>query len=303
MKKLAFIIHGKYAAKQQLENEILQTFGEGYKPRLLYTMDNGHGIELSRQAVLQGNRYIICVGGDGSLNECVNGIMLSGVAEKEEVVLGLLPRGTGNDFLKTIKTPAALSGLKALIDTNSFKPIDLGFATYTNLQAKPESRYYINITDVGMGGVAVEKLTRTTKALGALFAYQYSIITSLIGYKKPQIDVQADSFTKSGKMMNLFVANGNWLGNGLCVSPEGSLNDGLLNIVAIGDVSILDYLKHLPGIRKGNKIIHPEVHYYTARELTISSPLGPLPIDMDGEFIGHSPLKVKVLPRALNFLA
>lgn len=302
MKKVAFIIHGKLRSKEKLQQEVLQHFSERYKVQFLITRHAGHSMQLAKQAVLEGYSYIICCGGDGSLNECANGIMQSGLADKEEIKLGLLPNGSGNDFIKTIKSASTVAELKKAIENNKSKRIDLGLARFTSTDGKDTSRYYINITDVGMGGVAVERLNRTTKIFGTMAAYQYAIVTSLIGYEKHPIIVTSESFTCEGKMMNFFAANGSWLGSGLGVSPDSSLDDGLLNAVAIGDVSILDYLKYLPDIRKGKKITHPQVNYYTCKELHIQSSAGPLPIDMDGEFVGYSPMKVKVVPAAINFI-
>ncbi|MFN8287792.1 MAG: diacylglycerol kinase family protein [Chitinophagales bacterium] len=302
MKKVAFIIHGKLRTKEKLQQQILQHFSEGYKVQFLITQQPGHSISLAKQAALDGYTYIICCGGDGSLNECANGIMQSGLADKEEIKLGLLPGGSGNDFIKTIKSASTVQELKNTIEHNKSKRIDLGLARFTSTDGKDTSRYFINITDVGMGGVAVERLNRTTKMFGAMAAYQYAIVTSLISYKKHPITVTGDTFTCQGRMMNFFAANGAWLGSGLGVSPDSSLDDGLLNAIAIGDVSVMDYLKYLPDIRKGKKIIHPEVHYHTCKELTIQSSVGPLPIDMDGEFVGYSPMKVKVIPAAINFI-
>lgn len=257
-------------------------------------------MELTENAARQGASFIICCGGDGSLNESVNGLMK---ASRNDVKLGILPFGTGNDFVKTARPPTDLRGLKHLIDQNLSHWIDLGFAEFHSLDGKPASRYFINISDVGIGGVVAEKLSRSKKRLGSFLTYQCGIVSSLATYKKQQVQVIADSFHYRGKVMNLIVANGRWFGSGLGVAPDAELSDGLLDVVVLGNLGLPDYIKYQPAVRRCEKISNAEVRYYRAKEISIGSSVEELPVDMDGEFIGYSPIKIRVVPKALQFLA
>ena len=306
MKKVAFIFHGKVKGRDKLFAEIKNIFGAGYILEQLVTERANHGLELSYQAAKNGATHIICVGGDGSLNEVANGIMKAKaelpVSGQSDIYIGLLPKGTGNDFAKTIKVNFDITALKEFIDKDSYCEIDLGLTEYTNHENARATRYFINITDVGIGGSISQRLVNSSKILGPTLTYQKAIITELLLYKNQPLKVKADSFNHEGKVMNFIVANGKYFGAGLGIAPDAEPADGLFAIVILGGISIFDYLKNLGSVRKCKKIEHPEVQYLSASEVYIESSAGPLPIDMDGEFIGYSPMRVTIVPKALKFL-
>ncbi len=303
MKKTAFVIHGKVRDKQHIINEIESTFSDNYKIEVFTSEYSGHAIELSCSAAEQGFNYIICIGGDGSLNEIVNGVMRAKNRNKElDIKVGVLPYGTGNDFIKTIKSPHTLSGIKELIDSNSFKEIDLGIAQYKDLKGSDRSRYFINITDIGIGGVVVQNLGKYSKALGANFTYMRAIINTLLTYRNQPVKAIADEFTFEGKVKNFVVANGKYFGSGIGIAPDAEVDDGKFAIVILSEVSLIDFLKFSITFKKCEKIEHPQIIYKSAKEITVESLSIPQPIDMDGEFIGYSPMKIKILPKVLDFL-
>ena len=169
--------------------------------------------------------------------------------------------------------------------------------------ANLQSGYFINITDLGIGGVISRKLAGSRKLLGATLTYQAVIIsTAFIGYKHQLIKAKADKFEYAGKIMNFIVANGKYFGSGLGIAPDAKPDDGLFSIVIVGDVSLWDYLMNLSTIRKCLKVKHPKLQYFDAEEICIKSE-SLLPIDMDGEFIGYSPLKINIIHNVLTFIA
>jgi diacylglycerol kinase family enzyme len=136
MSKISFILHGKHRNNATLVTGIRKAFGNTYQIVFFYTEYSGHAIELAKQAALQDSDYIISTGGDGTLNEVANGIMLSG---NKEVKVGLLPYGTGNDFAKTIGVSNKTEELKQLIVSGSIKEIDLGLVQFKNKEGKEDS--------------------------------------------------------------------------------------------------------------------------------------------------------------------
>lgn len=302
-KKIAFILHGKISNRQQLMNEVYSVFNDDNEVSFFTTEHQGHSTELAAKAAGHGFRYIICVGGDGSLNEVANGIMQAKSAQPNlDIRLGIIPHGTGNDFVRTTHSPSDCLGLKKLIDVDSYKEIDLGFVQFKNPQGIDSSRYFINITDIGMGGVAAEKLNRFSKALGPAITYQAAILSTLISYRLQPIKAVADSFSFEGKVMNLIIANGKYFGSGMGVAPDAEVNDAKFSIVIVGEISLFDYFRHIGTIKQCKKIEHPQVSYKTASEITIDSLAAPQAIDMDGEFIGYSPMHLKVVPKAIRFI-
>jgi len=297
MSKISFILHGKLKGSK-LVSHIQNTFSNLYEVVFYFTEFSGHASELARHASLSNSTYIISTGGDGTLNEVVNGVMLSG---NKEVKVGLLPYGTGNDFAKTIRVSQNIQELKKLIESNSVSEIDLGFVNYKNTQAQNIARYFINITDVGIGGSIAVKLFGSSKWMGAFLTFQKAIVTTFFTYKHQPVKISADSFSYEGKILSCIVANGKYFGGGMGIAPAAVPNDGFLEIVLASEISLWDYLRHFGKIRACQKINHPHVSYHQAKEILIESPLN-LPIDMDGEFAGYTSMKISVAPKAIQFI-
>ncbi|MDB5282766.1 MAG: diacylglycerol kinase catalytic region [Bacteroidota bacterium] len=305
MKKVVFVFHGKVKRRDKLFAQIQSVFGSGYGLEQCVTEKPDHALELAYLAVKNGATHIICVGGDGSLNEIANGVMKARAEgfEKNDLRIGLLPHGTGNDFARTIHVTPDITSLKQLVDKDSLINVDLGLVNYNNREQVNALRYFINITDVGIGGAIAQRLVNSSKIFGPTVTYQKAIITSLLSYSNQPVKVVADSFSHQGKVMNFIVANGKYFGAGLGIAPSANATDGKFAIVVLGEISIWDYLKNLGSVKKCIELDHPEVKYLEATEIKIESSAGPLPIDMDGEFIGYSPMQISMVPGALRFLA
>lgn len=299
MKRIAFIIHGRIAVNLKLIRNIEDVLN-GYEYKFFVTKHSNHATELTKQAIADGYNYIICVGGDGSLNEVVNGIMRTPKGDKE-VYIGLLPYGTGNDFAKTLHISQRVEDLKKCIDKHSYKAIDCGHVGYTEGDNSKGSRFFINITDVGLGGIAAERINGYPRWLPAVVAYQLAIVSTLFTYKKKKMQAEADTFKYYGTAMNIIVANGKYFGSGLGIAPHAEPNDGKLAVVLAANISLWDYLINIGTVRKCEKVNHEQMHYYTANKITVSGEV-PMAIDMDGEFIGYSPMHINIVPGVLNFL-
>lgn len=297
MKKICFVFHGKFKGSKQVA-DIKQVFATGYDVQFVYTEYAGHAVELAKQAAESNADYVIAAGGDGTTNEVANGIMLS---SKRQVKMGLLPYGTGNDFAKTVHVTNNVQTLKKMIETNGVKQIDLGKLNYKNEQGADAQSYFINITDVGLGGYIARKIAGSSKRLGAFVTFQKAIVSTFLTYKHMQVKAVADGFTYQGRVLSYIVANGKFFGAGLGIAPDADPTDGQFEIVLGAEISLWDYLTNLGKVRKCEKIIHPQMTYHKAKHITIEAP-EPLPIDMDGEFIGYTPLTLQVVPAAINFV-
>ena len=298
MSKISFILHGKFQNNNKLISGIRNAFDSSYETVFYFTEFSGHAIELARQAALLNSTYIIATGGDGTMNEVANGVMLS---ENKNVKVGLLPMGTGNDFAKTIGVSNNIAELKKLIETNSIKEIDLGLVQFKNKIFKDESRYFINITDVGLGGFIAQKLSTSNNWMGAFLTFQKAIVTTFLTYEHRWLKSEADNFNYEGKTLSYIIANGKYFGAGLGIAPDAKPDDGMFEIVLGAEISLWDYLLNLGKVRKCLKVDHPQMSYHKAKEISIESTEA-LPIDMDGEFIGYTPMQVSVVAKALKFL-
>lgn len=298
MTQVTVIIHGRIAQQQQLQAEFEHQFG--YVVQWRSTKYAGHATELAAQAAAEGCTHLIAIGGDGTIHEVANGLLRS---KHPEVAIGILPRGSGNDFVRTLKSPNTILELVAAIKNNQYQYIDVGQCSFVDINGLPNQRYLINIADIGIGGIIAEKMSRSNRWAGAFLTYQYHIISSLLRYKKQRIDIKADTFDLQTPIMSAVIANGKYFGKALGIAPDATPNSGHFQAIVLGNISLLDYIRHLTDLRACRRITHPEVSYHNTKDITLSHINKPLPIDIDGEFVGYTPLRIQVLPQALRFLS
>ncbi|HMU97954.1 MAG TPA: YegS/Rv2252/BmrU family lipid kinase [Chitinophagales bacterium] len=311
--KLAFIINGSVRKLDALVEAIHSTFST-YSIEVFISEYAQHYTELVHKALHNQISHLIFVGGDGTINEGINAFINFYKLDDNSfdwvaiaaIKLAVYPAGSGNDFVKSLYKFKidSLFALKSLIDSDRVQLVDVGLVNYMDKSKLPSSRFFINITDVGVGGDTVQRKENVPKWLGANFSYMWAITTSITQYKPIAMTAVYDGYNWTGKAMSLVVANGRFFGNGLCVAPDAHLDSGIFELTIVGDISLVEYLKNLGKIKNGIKIIHPEVHYLQAKEIDISSSNSDLmTIDMDGEFIGYAPLNLNCLSKKLTFLS
>jgi diacylglycerol kinase (ATP) len=242
---------------------------------------------------------IIAAGGDGTLNQVLNGMMRAN-SKYALPVLGLLPLGSGNDFARTIGLSANTESLAVIFENYAPQKVDIGKVTLQK-NSKEVVHYFINIVDAGMGPAVVKRINEGDQLLGASFAYFSSIIINFFTYKSIDISIKTDTWNWNGKIRTFAIANGKYFGNGLCVAPDAKPNDGMFNTFLCGDVSVLDFIRYSGTLKRGEIIDHPEVAYQRARSVEISSSKIGL-LEADGELIGELPARIEIIPNAISFL-
>ncbi|MBL7980093.1 MAG: diacylglycerol kinase family lipid kinase [Bacteroidetes Order II. Incertae sedis bacterium] len=301
--KIAFILNTQKRKNQNLIPEIERVFS-AYPIQVAATAYAGHATSLASEAVQSGTEVVVSVGGDGTLNEVLNGLVRGCEAvgkPPNKVGLGILPTGSGNDFVKTLAGSRTLESLKESIRQSKSYSIDIGVAAFTSVLQVPEKRYFINIADVGIGGVIAAKLSRYKSWFGPAFTYQRAIISALWGYSPEMLAVETSEETMVSPMMSLVVANGKFFGNGLGIAPNARLDDGLMEVVMLKNISLTDYIRQLPKLKRCEVLVHPEVSYASSASVTVATSNGrPLPIDMDGEYVGVTPVTFSVLNRLVT---
>ncbi|MCH8240748.1 MAG: hypothetical protein IIB62_12015 [Proteobacteria bacterium] len=236
------------------------------------------------------------------LNEVINGYMNSDEALRENVTVGLLPYGTGNDFSKTIGMRNDIEQLAGLIENDQTQPVDIGEVQYKSHEGVTKTRYYINITDIGIGGLVVKTVNQSSKFLGPDLTYKKAILQAFFTYKHAKVRLTSDSFQWEGPILCLCMANGRYFGSGMCIAPQADVSNGKIQLVIFGNVSLMDYLKNMSKIKKGEILEHPEIHYEQVTSCRIEALDGECPVDMDGEFIGYAPLDLNIHKHAIKFL-
>lgn len=313
--KIAFLVNSTIRKLEQVRKEIETAFKD-QEIKIYLSEQAGHIHELAQTAVSRGYTHIIIVGGDGTLNEGINGIIdafktgLSNTPETAydwdkiaKIKIGAFPAGSGNDFVRTVYKDTHLSTLKRLILSESSEMIDVGWVSFYKPDGHAATRFYMNITDVGMGGETVQRKEKLPKWFGADLSYFWSITSTVATYEHCEVRAYNETFEWSGKVINMVAANGRFFGNGLGIAPEASVTDGKLEFVIIGDINLLDYFKNLGTVKQARKVIHPKVEYHRFDKISIESANArKISIDMDGEFIGYAPMTLICLQQRINFI-
>lgn len=303
MKRIHFIINGRYKHTERTISEVEYLFGKEYLSSVSVTNGNGDAIKLSKEAVMSGVDFIIAAGGDGTMNEVINGVMLVEKEKRENLIIGLYPLGSGNDFSRTMKNSNKLFSLYELIKNNSPVPLDIGKLEYKTINDENGVRYFNNIADIGLGAEVAKRVNEGKKMYGPNFDFFKATVVSFFRYKRKRLKITSDEFNWSGSLLILCLANAMYFGSGMCIAPHAKVNDGRFSITLAGNVSLVDYLKYLSKIRRGEFIDHPELYYKEVESCTIE-PIGePCLIETDGEMIGKIPLKATMLKHEINFLA
>ena len=303
--KIAFIVN-PHAAMQsvarewpRIERRARDRLGEFQS---CITGAPGDATRLTRRAIMEGAKLIVCIGGDGTLNEVVNGFMGGDGPLRDEVMLAFIPRGTGGDFMKTVHLPRDTNEALDLIKSCPVRAIDLGRVEYMNHRGQTASRYFHNVASFGLGGEVDERVNRTTKVFGGFISFIWATLISLLSYKKKRIGLKVDDVTIPDFVSwNVVVANGQYHGGGMWVAPEAVVDDGFFQITVIGDFSLPEVFWNLPQLYNGKLLQLEKVTSYVGKKVEVCSEQKVL-LDIDGEQPGRLPATVEIVPRCLNLI-
>ncbi len=266
-----------------------------------FTERKGAATDLAREAAKDGFRRIISVGGDGTLNEVVNGLFTQNYCSPSEFTLGLIPVGTGNDWGRMFGIPLMYEGAVSALKACKVMPHDIGIISYYSGNEYHKS-YFINIAGLGFEAVVVKKTNkqkdkgRSNKAI-----YFYNLLTSLLSYKNTEADLIIDGRKTKAKVFSINVGNGRYCGGGMRQTPDALPDDGLLDITVIRDMSKMEIIKSLPLLYDGTILSHSKVDGYRAKNLKVESK-SLLYAEADGETLGHTPAEFSIIPSAINII-
>lgn len=263
----------------------------------------------TREALGDGVDLVVAVGGDGTVNEVVNGFFApptgpENVALRPQTALALLMSGTGGDFRKTFKIGTDVAEQVGRIADGQTRAIDVGRVDYTADDGSPGARYFINISSFGLGGVVVRAVNRAwlTKRISGRFAFFWASTVALLKYKDPRVRMTVDDGEPIEFAVNTgAVCNGQYFGGGMHVAPMARPDDGMFEVVVMHDLSKLDLLKDPNAIYRGEHLKHPNTMALRGRKV-VAVPLGSeVLIDADGEAPGRLPATFTLIPGGLNF--
>lgn len=298
-RRVAIILNGLSLKKQYFYTKILPELND-FNIEVFETRAQKDGVDLAARAVEKGFDVIVAAGGDGTLNEVVNGMLAGNEHRTDLPALGLIPLGSGNDFARTVKITAEVRHLRNLIESLMPRHIDVGRINFTE-SAHLSPRYFVNIADVGMGPVVVKRVLESGRPFGSLVQYYVAILRTFLTYRLTHIRARAPLWKWEGKVRVMAIANGRFFGNGICIAPEAVANDGKFSCFIAGNVSVIDFLIQNGRLRKGKRPVHDAIEYKEAERVQLRSDI-PMPIEADGELVGELPVEIDILYRKLPFL-
>jgi YegS/Rv2252/BmrU family lipid kinase len=267
-----------------------------------FTEHRGHAIELTKKYVRAGFRKIIVVGGDGTLNEVVNGIFSQKHVEPSGIVLAMIPVGTGNDWCRMFHIPHDYEAAIRVIKENKQFVQDTGIMEYIDHEGNKAKRYFVNIAGMGFDAMVAEK-TNKDKDLGKgnPLSYYINIFTSLFSFQITKTKIITDDHEFKAEVFSMTAAIGQFNGGGMKQAPNACPDDGLLDLTIIRKIGKFKVIRNVINLLDGSFTKLPEVSEFRTSNILIES-TPELYAETDGESMGKSPFRFSILPRSLNIV-
>ncbi|MFL6468633.1 MAG: diacylglycerol/lipid kinase family protein [Pyrinomonadaceae bacterium] len=274
--------------------------------KVAFTKASGDGITLAQNAADSGRKFIIACGGDGTINEVANGIMLSG----KDVELGILPSGTGGDFRRSIEMPDEPREAARALKKGKTRAIDVGKVTFQDFNDKTVSRYFLNISSFGLAAAIIQRV-KTSTSLDWLpvdmvrgpASFALSTLQEVLGLDTTRVRVKVgERPERILTTVNFCIANAMYFGGGMKIAPSAKLTDGCFDVVNIGDMKSAKIILNVYTLYRGTHLTLPEVKATRAKRVE-AHPLDPaanVMIEVDGELPGKLPAVFEIVPTALK---
>jgi len=266
-----------------------------------FTEKKGHAISLAIDGIKAGFRKIISVGGDGTLNEIVNGVFSNQTCPTTDISLAMIPVGTGNDWGRMFGIPVDYEKAIKLIKDNNQILHDIGIVDYYDNTEK-RIRYFINNAGLGFESVVVRKSNiQKEKGRGGKAIYLYNLLISLINYKNCKAEIIIDGEKTNADVYTINVGNGRYCGGGMRLTPNALTDDGILEVTVINGMGKIEIIRNLNKLYDGTILDHHKVDSYKCKRLAVSSETL-LYVQADGETLGHTPAEFTILPASVKII-
>ena len=285
--------------------DVAETLGRAFPFDEAMTEGPGDATRLVREALRGGAERIVAIGGDGTINEVANGFFEDGVAIAPEASLAVIPYGTGGDFRKTVKLSTDVGDAAAVIAANRTTRIDLGKLTYTTVSGGRAVRMFVNIASFGSSGVVDKLVNESGKKLGSRLSFMVAAARATWSYKNQRVQLVFDGRDRAEATINtVAIANGKYFGGGMKVAPDAELDDGVFDVVSIGDMTFGEIVKNSRRIYQGTHLSSEKVSARRAKVIEAEPIDGGevVELDVDGENLGRLPARFEVVPQALKMV-
>ncbi len=305
MNKWCFIVNPKAGsgkvAKQwpKLEEQLL---GANIDFETVFSKRKMHATELAQQAIENGYRHLVAVGGDGTAHEVVNGIFQQTTCPRETITFCLFPVGTGNDWAKTHNIPRKYQDWVTIFKKGKTDFQDIGFVVYQK-NDQPHKRYFINVAGLSYDGYVAKKAEGAVAPFFHSLFYLKMMASSLFQFKVPCLSVSFNDQIRQGKIMTVNIGIGRFSGGGMQLVPHARPNDGLLALTIVGEINPLVVLLVTPLLYWGKISWHPKIDFFQTGSIKVRSlDQEPVWVEADGELLGRVPTEIGILPHALKII-
>ena len=281
-------------------NKIEEYLGSNYK--LWITEKPVDAVEYTIKAIESGGNLIISVGGDGTIHEVVNGIIIATLNKNIECTLGIISSGTGQDFVQGLGIRGDIDYQLGIIKEGVVELIDTGVVKYKDDKGLKVIKYFANEFQAGLGGKVAEKVNAKIKSKGGLSTYGLATIPYLFNYNGSNISIKIDDEEPiDGKFIGIIAANGSCMGGGMKLSRSRNLSDNNFDLFVFRSQNILNRLTNFSKIYFGRLKDSKLINIRKANKLIIES-TEEVPIEADGEFLGKLPCEIDLLPSSLKVI-
>lgn len=273
------------------------------QPEMLLTERPNHATELTRQALAAGADLVIAVGGDGTINEVVNGFFDGGQAVNPAAALAVAPIGTGGDFQRTARLPTDLGEAAARIAGGKRRPIDAARLRLTGHDGQPVERWFVNLASFGMGGEVSTRAKRNfLTPISGRAAFLWATFAVFLRYAGKTVRLTLDDRPpEEFAVTNVAVGNGEYHGGGMHPCPLARLDSGALEVTVIDRLTMYEFLRSIPVLYSDDIYSHPKAHRFRARRIVAESDQS-VCAEVDGEALGTLPLEAQIVPAAIDLI-
>ena len=259
------------------------------------------GVRLAAAAAAAGYETVVAVGGDGTVNEVANGIMQAAGGAPTSTRLGIIPTGRGTDLCRTVGVPLDCEEAARRLAWMRTVALDVGEVEYMAAGAV-ERRFFVNFAGLGFDVEVTRRANTIAPRGGGKVPYLSSVFLCLLSYRNKGVELVLDGEVVRRRVNMVVVANGQYFGGGMQIAPQASPLDGLLDVVVLGDLNRLELVLNLPKVYEGSHVTHPKVEIWRVERAEVHS-VEPVHLQVDGDPIGETPARIRLIKGALRLLA
>jgi YegS/Rv2252/BmrU family lipid kinase len=274
---------------------------EGIKFNAVFTGFPGHAIDLAASRIESGYRDLIVVGGDGTMNEVINGIFRQKRYPTSEVKVGMITVGTGNDWGRMFDIPLGYGDAIAVIKKNHSFVQDAGVVKYFHGETETD-RYFVNIAGIGFDALVTSRSNKLkSEGKAGSFTYLKTLLTSLLKYRHTRTRIRIDDTVIKNEIFNISIGICKYNGGGMIQLPDAIPNDGLFDVTVINKIRKHDVILNIKRLYNGTIGSMPMVQTFRGKSISIESePL--IHLETDGESLGHSPFTFEIIPASIRVI-